>query len=158
MYRKSLTPEQALQKMRQYCAYQERAHAEARNRLYTLGMRSADVEEILSRLITEGFLNEERYAKAFAGGKFRMKQWGRRKIRAALQLKQVSPYCIRKAMEEIPEEDYRNTLKRLALQKYAALKGCQYLVRRARTQQYLLQKGYEPDDIRQVMEEILKSI
>src|SRR5210317_1954505 len=89
-----------------FCAYQERTQQEVRDRLYALGLHRDEVENVLTELITEDFVNEERYAKAFAGGRFRMKQWGRRKIEYALKQKNISSYCIEKGLEEIPDHDY----------------------------------------------------
>ena len=104
MYKKQLTKEQALQKLKHYCGYQERSHAEVKAKLYELGVRKADHDEIISTLIEEDYLNEERFAMAFARGKFRMKQWGRIKIKYELKQKQVSEYCIKKAFKEINED------------------------------------------------------
>ena len=98
--KKFLTKEQALQKLRQYCAYQERSHKEVQQKLWDLGVKRMDHDEIISTLIEEDYLNEERFAKAFAGGKFRMKDWGRKKILYALKEKGVSEYNIKKAMKE----------------------------------------------------------
>src|SRR5687767_15443183 len=112
--RKQLTKEQALQKLRHYCAYQERCHVEVKEKLYSFGLRKQMVEESIAQLIEEDYLNEERFAIQFAGGKFRMKQWGRVKIKYALKQKQVSEYCIKKAMKELDEKDYGNTLQKLA--------------------------------------------
>jgi len=139
----SLTKEQALQKLRHFCAYQERSHSEVQQKLWDLGVRRAEHDEIISSLIEDDYLNEERFARAFAGGKFRMKEWGRKKILFALKEKRVSDYCIRMAMKEIPEDDYRHVLEKLAEKKWNELKGEQYLVRQKKTQDYLIQKGYE---------------
>ena len=87
--------EQAIQRIRHYCAYQERAQQEVRDKLYELGMTMDEVEEIMSDLITENFLNEERFATQFAGGHFRIKGWGRVKIQHALEQKRVSKYNIK---------------------------------------------------------------
>lgn len=152
MYKKNLTKEQALQKLKHYCAYQERCHSEVKEKLYELGVRRAEHDEITATLIEENYLNEERFAIAFAGGKFRMKQWGRVKIKYELKQKKVSEYCIKKAMKEIPEEDYINTLQKLAEERYASLKGEQYLIRKKKTMDYLLHKGFEPELVRRVME------
>src|SRR5579863_890568 len=86
-----LSTQEAIVKIARYCAYQERSHQEVRNKLFNYGLRSTSVDEILSHLITEGFLNEGRYAKAFAGGKFRIMKWGKLKIRKALEISGVSP-------------------------------------------------------------------
>src|ERR1700693_812271 len=73
----NLTPEQAIPKIKQYCAYQERCHAEVKDKLYSFGLHRKDVDEIIVLLIGENYLNEERFAIQYAGGKFRMKHWGR---------------------------------------------------------------------------------
>src|ERR687886_2511625 len=98
MQKKFLTKEQALQKLKQYCAYQERSHYEVVQKLWDLGVRKAEHDEIVSALIEEDYLNEERFAIQYAGGKFRMLQWGRVKIKQALKQKGVSEYCIKKAL------------------------------------------------------------
>lgn len=154
MQKKFLTKEEALQKVRQYCAYQERSHYEVGQKLWDLGIRRSDHDEIISSLIEEDYLNEERFAKAFAGGKFRMKEWGRKKIYHALKEKQVSEYSIKKAMKEIDDEDYKTVLKELAEKKYALLKNEQYLVRKKKTMDYLLQKGFEPDLVMKAVNEL----
>lgn len=145
MQKKFLTKEQALQKLRQYCAYQERSHYEVQQKLYDLGVRKAEHDEIIATLIEEDYLNEERFAIQFVGGKFRMKDWGRKKIYYALKEKKVSEYSIKKALKQIDEEAYQETLRELAEKKYESLKGEQYLLRKRKTIDYLLQKGYESD-------------
>jgi regulatory protein len=154
LQQKSLTKEQALQKLRQYCGYQERSHYEVQQKLWDLGVRRPEHDEILSTLIEENYLNEERFAIQFAGGKFRMKEWGRKKIYYALREKKVSEYSIKKAMKQIPEEDYLKTLHQLAEKKYHSLRGEQYLVRRKKTMDYLLQKGFEPELVTGVLKEL----
>ncbi len=151
MQKKYLTKEQALQKLKQYCAYQERSHAEVQQKLWDLGVSRGEHDEIISTLIEENYLNEERFAIAFAGGKFRMKEWGRKKIYYALKEKKVSEYNIKKAMKEIDDEAYEKTLAALAEKKYASLKGEQYLVRKKKTMDYLIQKGYEPEKVSAVL-------
>ena len=142
--KKHLTKEQAIMKLRQYCAYQERSHSEVQQKLWDLGVWRSEHDSIISSLIEDDYLNEERFAKAFVGGKFRMKDWGRKKIYYGLKEKGVSEYIIKRAMKEIDEEAYHKTLQELAEKKYASLKGEQYLVRKKKTMDYLLQKGYEP--------------
>lgn len=145
MYKKQLTPEQALQKLKHYCAYQERCHSEVKEKLYNLGVWKRDHDAIIATLIEENYLNEERFAIAYAGGKWRMKQWGRVKIRYELKQKQVSEYCIKKAMKEISDEEYLKTIQKLAKEKYASLKSEQYLIRKKKTIDYLIRKGFERD-------------
>jgi len=156
MYKKQLTKEQALQKLRHYCGYQERCHAEVKTKLYELGVRKADHDEIISTLIEEDYLNEERFAIAFAGGKFRMKQWGRIKIKYELKQKQVSEYNIKKALKQVNEEDYLKTLDKLAEEKYSTLKSEQWLTTKKKTMDYLIQKGFEPELINRAIQKITR--
>ena len=144
MQKKYLTKEQAIQKLRQYCAYQERSHSDVQQKLWDLGVYRSEHDEIISSLIEDDYLNEERFAKQFAGGKFRIKDWGKKKIYYALKEKKVSEYVIKIAMKEIDEEGYKKTVQQLAEKKYALLKGEQYMIRKKKTMDYLLQKGYEP--------------
>jgi len=148
MYKKYLTKEQALQKLKHYCVYQERCHSEVKEKLYNLGVWKKEHDEIISTLIEENYLNEERFAIAYAGGKWRVKQWGRVKIKYELKQKQVSEYCIKKALQQISQEEYLAVLKKLADEKYASLKAEQYLVRKKKTMDYLLNKGFEMDLVR----------
>jgi regulatory protein len=144
MYKQKLTPQQAFQKAKHYCGYQERCHQEVKEKLYSFGLYKIDVEQLLSQLIEENYLNEERFAIQFAGGKFRLKKWGRIKIKYELTQKRVSAYNIKKAMKEIDEEEYEKILFQLTDKKWKELKHEQYLNRLAKTTSYLLQKGYEP--------------
>ena len=104
--KKKFTPQQALLKAAGYCAYQERCHEEVREKLSEWGIYGEDAGNILLQLIGQNYLNEERFAKAFAGGKFRTKRWGRIKITLELKARKVSDYCIHDAMKEIDEELY----------------------------------------------------
>src|SRR6187549_1978004 len=99
--KKLITPEKALQKAENYCAYQERSQQEVRDKIYSWGLHRNDVENIISKLITDGFLKEERFAQAYARGKFRIKKWGRNKIREALRGKKVPDSLINKSLKEI---------------------------------------------------------
>lgn len=151
MYKKQLTPEQALQKLKQYCAYQERSHSEVKEKLYNLGVWKKDHDPIIAQLIEGDYLNEERFAIAFAGGKFRIKHWGRVKIKYELKQKQVSDYSIKKALKQINEDDYVAVLKKLVDDKYASLKSEQNLIRKKKTVDYLVQKGFEIELIKKVI-------
>jgi len=158
MIRKTLTKEQAYQKLKHYCAYQDRCHSEVKSKAYLLGMRKDDVEELTSKLIEEGCLQEERFARLFAGGKFRMKQWGRNKIRSELRKKQVSIHCITAALDEIDEHKYKQTLQKLAVKRWNSVKGegVNLFVKMTKTRNFLLLKGYEPilvsNEIKQLSE------
>ena len=140
------TPQQSLPKIKQYCAYQERCHYEVKEKLYSFGLNKDEVEEAISKLIEDNYLNEERFAIHFAGGKFRIKQWGKIKIKYELKQKQVSEYCIKKALNEIDAEDYFNTLQKLAETKLQSLKGEKNVfIKRKKLQDHLRMKGYEGD-------------
>ena len=136
--------EQAIQRIRHFSAYQERAQQEVRDKLYELGMTKSEVEEILSDLISENFLNEERFALQFAGGHFRIKGWGKVKINHALQQKRVSTFNIKMALKAIDPKDYEKTLLSLATKKWNSLKGERGLSRMAKTYAFLQQRGFEP--------------
>jgi len=152
MYKKYLTKEQATQKLKHYCGYQERSHAEVKEKLYSLGIWKKDHDEIISTLIEEDYLNEERFATAFARGKFRMKQWGRVKIKYELKQKQVSEYNIKKALKEIDETVYSDTLKKLYEERWESLKGEKNrFIKMTKTRDYLVQKGYEHALINEIM-------
>jgi len=104
---------QILEKARAYCAYQERSQQEVRDKLYDWGLHRTEVEQCIAELVSENYLNEQRFAIAYAGGKFRIKEWGRIKIKLALKQKKVSEYCIKKALEEINARDYKRTLNKI---------------------------------------------
>ena len=154
MYKKQLTKEQALQKLKHYCGYQERCHSEVKEKLYSLGVWKKEQDEIIAALIEEKYLDEERFAIAFAGGRFRLKQWGRVKIKYELKQRQVSEYSIKKALKQIDETDYLKVLQKLATEKYAVLKDEQYLLRKKKTMDYLLGKGFEMELVRGMVEKV----
>ena len=146
------TPDQAVPKIKQYCAYQERCHSEVRDKLYSFGLNKVEVEEIISILITENYLNEERFAIHYAGGKFRIKQWGKIKIKQSLKFKQVSDYCIRKALKEIDSKEYEKTFQKLAEQKLKTLRSERNIfIKKRKLQDFLLQKGFENEMIREAL-------
>jgi regulatory protein len=155
--RSTLSREQALQKARHYCGYQFRCHQEVKEKLYSFGLRRQDVEEALATLVEEDYLNEERFATQFAGGHFRLKQWGRVKIRYELKQRQVSDHCIKKALAAIEEDDYGRTLGKLAAEKWVALKGETDFARRGKLQEYLVRKGFEQDRVMAAIRELTQT-
>jgi regulatory protein len=142
MPQQKLTPQQALPKIKQYCAYQERCHSEVREKLAGYGVYGLDADAIMAQLVAENYLNEERFAIQFAGGRFRLKQWGRIKIGYELKQKQVSAYCVKKALAAIDEADYQAMLEKLAGAKWATLKGADG-IKKQQLMRYMAQKGYE---------------
>jgi regulatory protein len=138
------------QKIRHYCAYQERCHSEVETKLRELGVYGDTAAEIISGLIAEGYLNEERFACAFAGGKFRQLNWGRVLIRQHLKRKGLNDWLIRKGLAAIDEDDYLQCIRRLATRELERAKG-NLLQRRQHAMRFLLRKGFEA----QLIEEVL---
>jgi regulatory protein len=152
MQQQKLTPQQSLPKAKYYCAYQERCHREVKDKLYGFGLNKKEVEEIISILIEENYLNEERFAIAFAGGHFRSKKWGRVKIKYYLKQKQVSEYCIKKAIRQIDEDDYLKVLQQLFNAKLKTLRSEKNIFSKKRKlQDHLIQKGFESNLVRELV-------
>jgi regulatory protein len=143
--KKAITPAEALSKIYKYCAYQERSHKEVKNKLIEYGLRYGEADEILARLITEGFLNEERYAKAFAGGKFRMMKWGKLKIQKELEMQGLTSRCIRIGLNEIDAKDYSKTLASLVKRKWSQISETNVFKKKNKLARFIIGKGYEPE-------------
>ena len=155
MKQQKQTPQQAFAKIKQYCAYQERCHSEVKERLYSYGLLKVEVEEILSKLIEENYLNEERFAIQFAGGKFRIKHWGKVKIKYELKQKWVSDYCIKKALSLIDKAAYSKTLYKLADLKINSLKSEKNIfVKKKKLQDHLLMKGFELSLVKEIVADL----
>ena len=138
-----------------YCAYQERCHAEVEEKLSTFGLSEEESGEVIIALTRGGFLDEERFARSFVRGKFRIKKWGRRKILQELKLKKISEYCVQKGFEEIDDIEYEACLRGLAERQWEKLKKEKNIwIRRKKTGSYLLQKGYEPEYINPLLAEL----
>ena len=156
-FKKQLTKEQALQKLRHYCGYQERCHSEVKEKLYELGVSKIHQDEIVATLIEENYLNEERFAILFAGGKFRIKQWGKQKIKFELKQRQVSSFSINKALKAIDEDTYRQTVQKLGTQKLKTLKTEKnFFIKRKKLYSFLTQKGFEQDLVAETISLIME--
>ena len=143
---------EAFKKITQFCAYQERSHQQVKEKLYSFGLYKNEVEELISKLIEHNFLNEERYAEVFAGGKFRIKGWGKVKIKYELKNNQVSDYCIKVALASIDDSDYLSKAKKLMALKQKSLQSEKNIfIKRKKVQLYLLQKGYESSIINELL-------
>ena len=149
--RKPLSPEKAHAKAESYCAYQERSQQEVRDKLYDWGLYSTQVEQLISTLIQDNFLNEERFALAFAQGKLRIKGWGRIKIKQALKFKRVPDKLIQKALKNLDYDEYEQKLIAVFQKKDRLLTEKDAFKRRYKLQQYLLGRGFESDLIYEVM-------
>jgi len=141
----------ALSKAERYCAYQERSQQEVRDKLYELGQYPLAVENIISRLIESNFLNEERFAKAYAIGKFRQKGWGKIKIKQGLKLKKVSDPLIKKALNSIDGDEYLNKLSALIEKKVKSIREKDTFKLRYKLHQYALSRGFENDLIQDAL-------
>ena len=143
-----LTEQAALEKVRKYCAFQERCQQEVRNKLYEYGLYSQLVEGIIAHLIAEGFINEERFATIFAGGKFRIKKWGKQKIMLELQKRKISDYCINKAIDE---DDYDKTLEKTILKKAKEIDEKDKFILKNKLAKYAISKGFESEMVWQFL-------
>lgn len=137
------TPHQALIKAQKYCAYQERCHSEVRNKLYGWGLYQSAVEETIVSLIHGDFLNEERFAEAYAIGKFRIKKWGKNKILAELNKRKISEYCKKKGLEQIDQRDYLLTLADVLKRRERQEKETNPFRRKQKLAKYLNSRGFE---------------
>lgn len=140
-----LDKKQALAKAEHFCVYQERSQKEVRYKLVEWGLRGDELEEILSDLITNNFLNEERFAKSYASGKFNIKKWGRVKIKQGLKLKGVPDRILQKALYSLDDDDYMQTLENLAVKKAGTLTESNPLKRKIKLMSYLQGRGFESD-------------
>ncbi|MBX2913864.1 MAG: RecX family transcriptional regulator [Cyclobacteriaceae bacterium] len=153
--KKRLSPTEAVAKIQRYCAYQERSHKEVKTKLFEYGLYTGQVDEIISQLITDGFLNEQRFAKAYAGGKFRMKKWGRLKIKHELEFLGLTKNCIQQGLKELEGPDYTKTLRQLLQKKAATLKEESPFRKRDKVARFAIGKGYEPELVWKMVKELL---
>lgn len=154
--KKYVSREEALVRLQRYCAYQERCHQEVRKKLAGWGLYGAYADEVTAALVTEGFLNEERFARAYARGKFRMKGRGRRRIEYELKQRDISAYCIRKAMEEIDPDDYRSSLENQLRRKSTQLKARDHWDKKQKLRAFAYRQGFETELINEVVEKVMK--
>ena len=144
----------AREKIQAYCAYQERCHMEVMIKLKSWGLIQEAIDLLIVELIQYNFLNEERYARSFSRGKFRIKKWGKIKIRTALKKRDVYFKCIDLAMLEIDDKTYLNTLKELLQKKNDILKETNLYKRKMKLISYLVSRGYEYDLIHDALVEL----
>jgi len=140
--------------LQKYCAYQDRCHNEVRTKILSYKVYGDDLEEIISDLIKENYLNEERFAQSFARGKFRIKRWGRNKIKQELARRRVSTYCIKKGMKEIDEDEYVKTITYLVEKKLSTVSGHE-AIRRKKVFEFCYRKGYEANYINSALSDLL---
>lgn len=153
----NITPFVALEKMKNWCAYQERAQSDARQKLYLMGIKGEVAENIITTLIEENFLNEERFALAFARGKMRIKQWGKQKIRIELKKHGISETCMKKALKELEDDEYAKVLDQAIEKKIRLLKVGDKRTNFYKIVNHLLSKGFEKDLVVERLNVILKT-
>lgn len=102
-------------------------------------------------MIEEGYLNEERFALAFASGKFRINHWGKKKIEAALRQKKISEYCIRKALSSIDDNEFSQSAFKIGEKYFSKLKEKDLKKRKYKTMAHLISKGYDAETARQAL-------
>nr|WP_297786980.1 regulatory protein RecX [uncultured Allomuricauda sp.] len=147
---------EATQKMERYCAYQERCHKEVTEKLKGMNMIPEAIDQILGHLIQENFLNEERFAKAFARGKFNIKKWGAVRIKNELKFRDISAYNIKSALAEIQNEDYLKAFDELAKKRVAQIKETNPFKKKKKLADYLLYRGWESHLVYEKANELIK--
>jgi regulatory protein len=146
------TPEAALLKLQSYCAYQERCHQEVVSKLFELSIYGDNQDDIIAKLISENFLNEERFAVSYARGKFRIKHWGKIRIRQALKMRKIPEYSIKKAMQGIDTEGgYLETLTKVISTKAKDYEGDRQYKQKLAA--FAMSKGFESELIWEVLKD-----
>jgi len=152
----SYTVKEATIKLMQFCAYRDRSHKEVKEKLNKMNMIPAAQEQIIIQLMQEDFLNEERFARSFVRGKFRIKKWGRIKIKQELKFREISAPIIKNALTEIDQQRYIATLYELAEKKLKLLKEPDKFKKKRKLADFLLRKGYESNLVYEATNELLE--
>ncbi len=150
------TVNEALKKLEYYCSYQDRCHKEIEDKLVKMNMIPEAKEIIILHLLEHNFLNEERFSKSFARGKFRIKKWGKHRIVRELKYKGVSKHNIDSALKELSEEDYLTTFNELAKRKYESLSDSNKQKMKKKFVDYLLYRGWESYLVYEKVNELFK--
>lgn len=153
--RKTYTVDEAQKALELYCAYQERCHIEVRQKLQSMGMIPLAADTIINRLIEDNYLNETRFAMAFARGKFNIKKWGKQRITRELKMRDISTFNIKAALQQISEVDYQNKLWELAEKRCAAITETNVFKKKKKLADYLLYRGWESHLVYEVVQEML---
>ena len=141
-------------KLRYYCSYQERCHKEVQEKLRTFNVIPDGVNQIISNLISENFLNENRFSKSYVRGKFNIKHWGKIRIVNELKKRNISKYNINQGLKEIDELDYQNKFEEIFNKKLSSLEGLTLIVKKKKILSYLMYRGWESSLIYQNIYEI----
>ncbi len=152
----SYTLNEATKKIENYCAYQDRCHKEVITKLKEMGMIPMAIDQIVGQLIEDKFLNEERFAKSFARGKFKIKKWGKNRIVNELKYRDISKYNINTALKEIDPQEYLETLDALAKKRLQQLPEPNIQKRKKKLADYLLYRGWESNLVYQKVLELVQ--
>jgi regulatory protein len=152
------TVQDAKRRLERYCNYQDRCHKEIEQKLKEMRMIPDACEAIILHLIQHNFLNEERYAKSFARGKFKIKNWGKFRIVNELKQKNISKYNIESALKEIDDETYHSKIKFLAVKKYELLSEPNAFKKKQKLIDFLMRKGFENYLVYDVVKEITQNV
>lgn len=150
---KYLSYEEALEKLRHYCGFQDRSHKEVWQKMRNLGVSEEKGDELVLQLMDEQFLDEERFARNYVRGKFKHNEWGRTKIIQGLKEKGIHQNLVDLALDEIDEEEYKKVLQKHLERKWQLLKGESDVKRRQKVGSFLIRKGFEPELVCQVLED-----
>ena len=150
------TIKQATQKLEHYCAYQDRCHEEVVQKLRTMKMDADEIDSVVVHLITDNFLNEERFACSYARGKHRIKHWGKIRIVNELKFRKISATLIKIALKEIDDSDYLDMFDALADKHWETITERNTMKKRKKFCDYLLRKGWETELIYQKVKELEK--
>ena len=153
--KKSFTVDEFQKKMEHYCVYQDRCHQEVERKMGEYQLIPEAQEKILLHLMQHNFLNEERFSKSFARGKFRIKNWGKQRIVRELNFRKISSYNIKTALKEINEEDYLQTIYRITENKNNNISEKNIHKRKKKLTDFLLRKGFEYDLIFKTVKDII---
>ena len=153
---KFLSIEQAIKKLEYYCAYQERCHLDIENKFRSMKLSASFKETVMLHLLENDFLNDERFAKAFVRGKFRIKKWGKRRIEKELKTRNISEYNIRSGLKEISESDYLKSFNELAKKRLSQISETNIYKKRKKLADYLLYRGWESDLVYNKVLELVK--
>lgn len=152
MKKKAYTIKQGVELAKEFCSITERCQSEVFNKLIDWGLNHEEADEVISELILENFISETRYSQLYAISKFHQNHWGKKKISFSLKFKGISNQCIVSAINEIDENEYLEKCYRLYERKYSELRDRNPEVKKQKTINFLMGKGYEFDIIKQVIE------
>ncbi len=155
--KKSFTVAEIKRKIEQYCVYQDRCHKEVEQKIRDYQLIPEAKEMILLSLMQDNFLNEERFAKSFARGKFRIKKWGKQRIIRELKFKEISTYNIKTALKEIDEKEYLKTIYQITENRNNVISEPNQFKRKKKLIDFLMRKGYENELIYNTVNEVLEA-